>query len=243
MRQLEQIPSNERIGSLDMPLFVSFEGGEGVGKTTQATLLHDKLWGSGHRASLVHEPGTTPLGLYLREYLKSGQPLTKEAELLLFEASRVELVNQRITRDLQNGFHIVADRFEASTIAYQGYGRRISLSLIEDLNRFATHGLTPHITFLLDLDPEEGLRRVGNQQLMMDLDSGKGLDLPRLDVEGQRRFEEEPIIFHRRVRQGFHQLAAKDPGRWIVMDASQSEEQIAESVWKQVVNRIKSPVS
>ena len=226
-----------------MPLFVSFEGGEGVGKTTQATLLHDKLWGSGHRASLVHEPGTTPLGLYLREYLKSGQPLTKEAELLLFEASRVELVNQRIEKDLQNGFHIVADRFEASTIAYQGYGRRISLSLIEDLNRFATHGLTPDVTFLLDVDPAEGLRRVGNPQLMMDLDLEGGLDLPRMDVEGQRRFEEEPLLFHRRVRRGFHELAIKDPDRWIVVDANQSVAQIAELVWEQVANRLKLPVS
>jgi dTMP kinase len=226
-----------------MPLFVSFEGGEGVGKTTQATLLRDRLWNNGHRASLVHEPGTTPLGLYLREYLKSGQPLTKEAELLLFEASRVELVNQRIMIDLQNGFHIISDRFEASTIAYQGYGRRMSLSLIEDLNRFATHGVLPHITFLLDLDPAEGLRRVGNPQLMMDLDLGTGFDLPRLDIEGQRRYEEEPLIFHRRVREGFQQLAANDLDRWIVMDASQSEDQIAELVWEQVVNRLKSPVS
>ncbi len=223
------------------PLFVSFEGGEGSGKSTQTQLLHDKLWDAGMRATLVHEPGTTPLGEYLRTYLKSSQPLTSEAELLLFEAARAELVNQRIEPSLADGFQVIADRFEASTVAYQGYGRRLDPEVIAYLNQFATGGRTPDLTFLLDLEPSEGLRRVGSPQLSLGLEVGVQAALPREDVEGQRRFEEEALGFHRRVRRGFLELAGADEERWIIIDATMPEEKIARQVWERVSSKLKLP--
>ena len=223
------------------PLFISFEGGEGAGKSTQARLLHDRFWAEGMRATLVHEPGTTPLGEYLRTYLKSSQPLTKEAELLLFEAARAELVNQRIESSLKAGFHVIADRFEASTIAYQGYGRSLDLEVIGYLNQFATGGRAPELTFLLDLDPAEGLRRVGSPQLSLDLNSDCPGLLPREEVEGQRRFEEETLEFHRRVRRGFLAQAEADKARWVVIEANIPEERIAHEVWQRVSVQSKLP--
>ena len=223
------------------PLFVSFEGGEGSGKSTQTRLLHDKLWDAGMRATLVHEPGTTPLGEYLRTYLKSSQPLTSEAELLLFEAARAELVNQRIEPSLADGFQVIADRFEASTVAYQGYGRRLDPEVIAYLNQFATGGRTPDLTFLLDLEPSEGLRRVGSPQLSLGLEVGVQAALPREDVEGQRRFEEEALGFHRRVRRGFLELAGADEERWVIIDATMPEEKIACQVWERVSSKLKLP--
>ena len=221
------------------PLFVSFEGGEGSGKSTQTRLLHDNLWDAGMRATLVHEPGTTPLGEYLRTYLKSSQPLTSEAELLLFEAARAELVNQRIEPSLADGFQVIADRFEASTVAYQGYGRRLDPEVIAYLNQFATGGRTPDLTFLLDLEPAEGLRRVGSPQLSLGLEVGVQAALPREDVEGQRRFEEEALGFHRRVRRGFLELAGADEERWVIIDATMPEEKIARQVWERVSSKLK----
>ena len=223
------------------PLFVSFEGGEGSGKSTQTRLLHDKLWDAGMRATLVHEPGTTPLGEYLRTYLKSSQPLTSEAELLLFEAARAELVNQRIEPSLADGFQVIADRFEASTVAYQGYGRKLDPEVIAYLNQFATGGRTPDLTFLLDLEPAEGLRRVGSPQLSLGLEVGVQAALPREDVEGQRRFEEEALGFHRRVRRGFLELAGADEERWVIIDATIPEEKIARQVWERVSSKLKLP--
>ena len=223
------------------PLFVSFEGGEGSGKSTQTRLLHDKLWDAGMRATLVHEPGTTPLGEYLRTYLKSSQPLTSEAELLLFEAARAELVNQRIEPSLADGFQVIADRFEASTVAYQGYGRKLDPEVIAYLNQFATGGRTPDLTFLLDLEPTEGLRRVGSPQLSLGLEVGVQAALPREDVEGQRRFEEEALGFHRRVRRGFLELAGVDEERWVIIDATMPEEKIARQVWERVSSKLKLP--
>lgn len=221
------------------PIFVSFEGGEGAGKTTQAEILHKRLWNADIPAVLVHEPGSTSLGRHLRDYLKSKHPLSKEAELLLFEAARVELVAEKIKPSLDNGFSVVADRFEASSVAYQGYGRKIDLQVIHYLNSFVTKGLSPNITFLLDLDPAEGLRRVGNPQLALPLEPDNVPDIGRQDVEGHRRFEEQPLEFHRRVRNGFLALARDNPERWVVIDATLPAEGISQLVWGHVSKRLK----
>ena len=216
------------------PLFISFEGGEGAGKTTQSRLLCRRLREAGQCATLVHEPGSTPLGEYLRSYLKSSEPLTAEAELLLFEAARVELVTRTIEPGLLGGCHVIADRFEASTVAYQGYGRGLDLEVVERLNLFAAKGRAPDITFLLDLDPVEGLRRVGSRQLSLALASERSGFSPGEVPETQPRFEEETLEFHRRVRQGFQELANSNPGRWTTTDASMSTEQVAEQVWSRI---------
>ena len=215
-------------------LFISFEGGEGAGKTTQSRLLCRKLREAGQCATLVHEPGSTPLGEYLRSYLKSNNPLTAEAELLLFEAARVELVTRTIEPELLSGCHVIADRFEASTVAYQGYGRGLDLEVVDRLNRFATRARTPDITFLLDLDPAEGLRRVGSRQLSLALASKQSGFGPEDVPDTQPRFEEEAIEFHRRVRQGFMEQAHSNPARWTIIDASMSTGQVAAQVWDRI---------
>jgi dTMP kinase len=222
-------------------LFISIEGGEGTGKSTQAEILHRRLWSNDIQAALVHEPGTTSLGTYLRNYLKGKQPLSKEAELLLFEAARAQLVIEEIKTSLESGMTVIADRFEASSTAYQGYGRRIDLDVISRLNEFATQGINPHTTFLLDLDPAEGLRRVGNPQLSLQFELDEEKISPRLDIEGHRRFEDQPLNFHTRVRNGFLTLAREDPDRWIVLDATKSVEDISDEIWTHVLERLELP--
>ncbi len=211
-------------------MFIVFEGGEGAGKSTQAERLYRRLSEARGVALLVREPGTTPLGLHLRDYLKSGRPLTPESELLLFAAARAQLVADQIRPSLGQGTTVIADRFAGSTVAYQGRGRGIERRVIDYLNDYATGGLNPDITFLLDIDPEEGLHRVGKPQLQMALSPDDSADVGRADVEGHRRFEDQPLAFHNRVRRGYLDLAKDNPS-WHTLDARLPEEELAEQVW------------
>ena len=120
-------------------IFVCFEGVEGSGKTTQAQILQDRLNAENYKVVMVREPGTTPLGQHLRDYLKSSQPLSSKAELLLFAAARAELVGTTIKPNLDAGISIIADRFEASSMAYQGFGRKLSKKIINTLNNYVTN--------------------------------------------------------------------------------------------------------
>ena len=163
-------------------------------------------------ALLVREPGTTPLGLYLRDYLKSKQPLAPPSELLLFEAARAQLVADQIRPSLERGMTVIADRFAASTIAYQGYGRRIQREVIDYLNDYSTGGLKPDVTLLLDINPEEGLHRVGKPQLQLPLEPDSSADPSRADVEGHRRFEDQPPAFHNRGATGLPGIGEAQPG-------------------------------
>ena len=219
-------------------LFVAFEGCEGSGKSTQAERLYQRLLQLGEKAIVVHEPGSTQLGTYLRQYLKSKLPLTKEAELLLFEAARAQLVADELGPRLGEGYIVIADRFAASSVAYQGYGRRIDIEAVQRLNDFATAGLTPGLTILLDVGPSEGLRRVGEPQLRMALDPTEGAEVGRQDIEGHRRFEDEPLNFHTRVRDGYRQLAEADPEGWVTINAALTEDQVEELVWQAVAPRL-----
>ena len=215
---------------------IVLEGGEGSGKSTQAGILVRRMNAEGRRTTGTQEPGATPLGRYLRAYLKGQMPLTKKAELLLFEAARAELITSYIVPQLNAGTHIVCDRFAGSTIAYQGHGRNLPLDAIEWLNNFTTEGLTADLTLLLDLDPVEGMRRAGKPQLEMELggenkaeDKGPG----RADLEGHRRFEDQPLGFHQRVTKAYRQLAAKDSS-WTKIDGTLSEEAVSDAIWQQV---------
>lgn len=214
-------------------LFIVFEGGEGSGKSTQAERLYQRLSEERQPALLVREPGTTPLGLYLRDYLKSKQPLAPPSELLLFEAARAQLVADQIRPSLERGMTVIADRFAASTIAYQGYGRSIQREVIDYLNDYSTGGLKPGVTLLLDISPEEGLHRVGKPQLQLPLEPDSPADAGRADVEGHRRFEDQPLAFHNRVRRGYLELARCSPG-WQVFEARLSEDELAEQIWNAV---------
>ena len=214
-------------------LFIVFEGGEGSGKSTQADCLLQRLSEAGQQAVLVREPGTTTLGLYLREYLKSKRPLTLDSELLLFAAARAQLVAEEIAPTLRRGITVIADRYTGSTVAYQGFGRGIRRDVIDYLNDYVTGGLNPDITFLLDAEPAEGLERVGSPQLQMALTPEDNAELGRLEVAGQRRFEDQAMSFHNRVRRGYLELAESAPG-WQTLDARLSIDELAERIWDAV---------
>ena len=213
-------------------LFIVFEGCEGSGKSTQAELLQTALVESGRQAILVHEPGSTNLGRYLRTYLKSKQPLTKESELLLFEAARAQLVADEIRPVLANGLIVIADRFAASTLAYQGYGRGIDIGLISRLNDFATAGIGPDITFLLDIGrrmDSSGPRR-----------SCRWVFKRRKPIRGERTSRGiadsriNPWLSISASRQGYLKLVESDSEKWMIIDARLPRAEISKQVWQTV---------
>ncbi len=220
-------------GSVTKGLFIVFEGGEGSGKSTQAERLQHRLAEARHRAVLVREPGTTTLGLYLREYLKSKRPLIQESELLLFMAARAQLVAEEISPTLNKGITVIADRYAGSTVAYQGFGRGIDRDVIDYLNVYVTSGLAPDVTFLLDADPADGLKRVGSPQLRMALLPEETSDPGREDDAERRRFEDQSMTFHQRVRRGYLELARTTPG-WHTLDARLTIEELEEQIWQVV---------
>jgi len=189
--------------------FISFEGIEGTGKSTQAKLLQQGLLGLGYEVILTEEPGGTLISLRIREILLSVdhtnmKPLT---ELLLYNAARAQHIEEVILPALNRGAVVITDRFTDSTFAYQGYGRGIDLNLLESIDKIATNGLRPDITVLLDLDVETGLKR--NRR-----------------INKTDRLELEDVEFHKRVRKGYHELAAKEPERIKVLDASGGIEEL-----------------
>jgi len=199
-----------------MSLFITFEGGEGSGKSVQARALYRRLSKLSTPALLTHEPGGTPLGNRLGRWLKWSQdkgisPLT---ELLLFNACRAELVTRVIKPNLESGKVVICDRYADSTTAYQGYGRGLNLETVQAINHAATGGLKPHLTVLLDISVEEGLGRKRAQK--------------------QDRFEGEDIGFHQKVKEGYLKLAGGEPERWLVIDATQSKEKIAKIIWQRI---------
>jgi dTMP kinase len=220
-------------------LFISFEGGEGSGKSTQAEILVQRLEREGFSSTLVREPGTTPLGWYLRDWLKRekrrGETISPGAELFLFAAARAEFVAKVLKPALQGKRRVViADRYSDSTTAYQGYGRKLPLADISRINHLATQGKTPDLTLLLDCSPAEGLKRVGALQIRFPMDSSEGTDQKRMDREGTGRFEGESLTFHDRVRGGYLELARQEPDRWAVIDATESMDAISEAIWERV---------
>ena len=207
-----------------MRLFITFEGGEGCGKSTQARTLWRKLHQENVPAILTHEPGGTALGNEIRRLLKKrqGSHISPQAELFLFAASRVQLLAQIIRPALAEGRVVVCDRFAHSTLAYQGYGRGLDLTVIDTINNLATQNLKPDLTILLDTPPERGLAR---KHSLKD------------------RFELEDLSFHRRVREGYLKTAATDPDHWLVIDASLPKNKISKIVWEKVSQLLSSSSS
>jgi dTMP kinase len=197
-----------------MALFITFEGGEGCGKSVQSRALYNRLAQSAIPAVLTHEPGGTPLSKKIRGWLKRADnikisPLT---ELLLFNASRTQLLDEVIHPELKKGKVVICDRYTDSTIAYQSYGRGLDIDMVRAVNDIATQGLKPNLTVLLDISAEEGLARKKRRD----------------------RFEQEDIAFHHRVREGYLRLAKEEPQRWLTIDAAQSKAKIAEVIWQRV---------
>ena len=199
-----------------MSLFITFEGGEGSGKSVQAKALYRRLLKLAIPAILTHEPGGTPFGKRLGRWLKwaQGADIPPLVELMLFNASRAQLVVGVIQPGLKRGKVVISDRYADSTTAYQGYGRGLDLQMVRATNNTATQGLKPDLTILLDMSAEDGLARK----------AGRGKD----------RFEQEDLAFHQKVRQGYLKLAASEPKRWLVLDATQSKQKIAGIIWERV---------
>jgi dTMP kinase len=197
-----------------MSLFITFEGGEGCGKSTQARLLYRRLLKAAILVVLTYEPGGTPLGKKLGRWLKwhDDKEVTPLTELLLFNAARAESVTRIIMPNLELGKVVISDRYADSTTVYQGYGRGLDLEMVKKINQAATQGLKPDLTVLLDIPIEMGLARKKKPD----------------------RFEQEELAFHRRVRDGYLKLAAEEPLRWLVINATQNTEKMAETIWQKV---------
>lgn len=210
--------------AVDTGRFITFEGGEGSGKSTQAGILANRLARAGRQVLATREPGGSPAAEEIREALLSGKvwQFGPFAEALLFSVARGDHVENAIGEALLDGKWVVCDRFLDSTRAYQGATAGVPKSLINALERLTVGGLLPDITFVLDIDAEEGLQRAAER---------RGGGTPD-------RFESQELMLHERVRRAFLDIAEEEPDRCIVIDASQPEAMVAEDVWEVVLQRL-----
>lgn len=203
--------------------FITFEGPEGGGKTTQAKRLLARLAAEGIEAIYTREPGGTPTGEAIREILqydKAGEPLCDETEVFLFAASRAQLVRKVIIPALERGVHVVCDRFADSTTVYQGYGRGFDIEQMIAINNFAINGASPDITLLMDVEVAIGFDRLASRQREL--------------FQKSDRIEREERAFHERVRKGYLELAARWPDRFVKIDATRHVSEIEKDVWHHV---------
>jgi len=208
-------------------LFITFEGPEGSGKTLQSEALYQHLQRQGLPVLLTREPGGTSIGDQIRRVLLSPEnvDMLPETEVLLFSASRAQLVREVIRPALERGILVICDRFADSTLAYQGYGHGLDLAALRAITEFATGGLWPDLSIYLDLEVEEGLRR----------------KLAALGKRGEwNRLDQKELAFHERVRAGYHELAAAEPQRWLVLDATQPVAELQATIRAEVERRLAS---
>lgn len=202
---------------------LSFEGSEGCGKSTQIALLRARLEAAGRNVVMLREPGGTELGESIRHLLqhaKEGAAMTSETELLLFAASRAQLVREKIRPLLDAGTFVILDRFLDSTTVYQGIARGLPLESVRAINHFAIGGTLPQLTLVLDMDSATAWQRIHQ--------SGRELD----------RIESQPQSFFEKVRQGYLEVATSEPQRIQVIDAGASPEAVHEAVWERVSARL-----
>jgi dTMP kinase len=202
--------------------FISLEGGEASGKTTQIELLADRLKALGQQVLLTREPGGTPLGEAIRHLLKhdpSVRDMNSHSELLLFLASRAELVRRVINPALEEGKWVLSDRFLDSTTVYQGAGRRLPIEIVERINAFAVGSTAPGLTLVLDLAPEEASRRLIRRTT---------------PIGGFDRMEAQPPDFFERVREGYREVARAHPHRVKMITAGGTIDETAAAIWEKV---------
>ena len=207
-------------------LFITFEGMEGCGKSTQIHLLAEKLRQAGHETVVTRSPGGTPVAEKIREILKThtkGEDLLPETELLLFGACHAQMTKKLILPVLERGAFLLSDRFFDSTTAYQGYARGLDMDMVLRVNRFACGSLQPDLTLLLDIDPELGIER-SRRRASLETD----------------RFDSEKMKFHHDVRAAVLDLAAKNSGRFRIIDASQDVDQVHAQIMEAVHARLES---
>lgn len=208
--------------------FITFEGSEGCGKSTQVLRLAARLEQAGMRTLVTREPGGTAIGEKIRDLLQFAPEsfaMTPEAELLLFEASRSQLVRETIQPALAQGTVVISDRFFDSTTVYQGVARKLPPDIVETLNAFAIGGARPDVTFILDIDVETARARM----------------LRRVrPVAVTDRMEQEPIEFYERVCEGYRELVKREPDRFIVLDGRQTPDAIENEIWQALTSRLPS---
>jgi dTMP kinase len=203
-------------------LFITLEGPDGGGKSSQAQCLAEYLCAENIEVLLTREPGGSPIGDQIRNVIMELENTDMDArtEFLLFSASRAQHIAEVIRPNLENGLTVISDRFFDSSLAYQGYGQRLPLDTLKAITNFATSGLTPDLTLLLDLPVEEGLRR--------------------READGNwNRMDAYDIDFHRRVRRGYLKLAAETPERWVILNAEQSFDALQDEIRHAVMARLK----
>jgi dTMP kinase len=205
-------------------LFVTFEGPDGAGKSTQTSLVAELLQNAGYQVVMTREPGGTPLGERIRSVLlEPGEcAIVPRAEALLMSAARAQHVSDVIKPALDKGAIVLCDRFTDSTLAYQGAGRGLPIPELEQLQQFAVGSLSPDLTILLDISAKSGIRR--------RFDSGVPLN----------RLDQDDLAFHDRVREWYVQAAGDDPGRWVVFDATRDPDELAQLIAETIVSRINS---
>lgn len=208
-------------------MFITFEGLDFSGKSTQASLLVEKLRRRGYLVHFLREPGGTTISERIRTLLldRGHDEMTATTELLLFSASRAQLVAEVIRPALQRGEMVVCDRYCDSTTAYQGYGRGLNLDAVSTINRFATMGTMPALTFLLDIPLEEIERRK----------IAAGMAFDRMESAGR--------AFYERVRQGYRTLADAEPQRWLVLDGRRPVHELEQDIWAAVEQRLPTAVA
>lgn len=197
-------------------MFITFEGPDGSGKSTQIKLLAERLTALGQNVLLTREPGGTEISEQIRQVLHDlrNKAMQPRAEILLYSAARAQLVGEKIKPHLAAGGIVLSDRYADSTIAYQGYGHRLDLVTLRLITAFATDSLKPDLTLLFDLDAETGLRR-------------------RQHGSGEwNRLDDYALAFHQRVRAGYLELARAEPERWVILDATKSVDVLQAAVWK-----------
>jgi dTMP kinase len=210
-----------------MSLFITFEGPDGSGKSTQIKLLSEALSAAGHDVLTVREPGGTPISEQIRDVVHNlrNREMSDRAECLLYNAARAQLVDQLILPHLrQRGGIVLSDRYADSTLAYQGYGRGLDLSAVRSVIAFATRDLKPDVTFYLDLPVEEGIER-------------------RKRGGGEwNRLDDQAVEFHRRVRAGYVQMMREEPERWVRIDAARPVEEIQADIRAEVERKLGSAI-
>lgn len=204
-------------------MFITLEGPEGSGKTSQLPRLAEALRAAGHTVLTTREPGGTPIGDQIRKVLfdLDNKSMHPRSEILLFQASRAQLVEEVIQPALAAGEVVLCDRYADSTMAYQGYGHGVDLAQLAELVRFATGGLQPQLTLFLDISPQDGLRR--------------------RDADGNwNRLDDYDFEFHQRVYAGYQELIAAEPQRWAVVDATRTPDEVAAELERIALERLQS---
>ena len=204
-------------------MFITLEGPDGSGKSSQVPILAEAIRQAGYDLVVTREPGGTEIGDQVRQIIMDlkNTGMFPHTEILLFQASRAQLVREVIRPNLEAGKVVLCDRYADATLAYQGYGHETDLLELRRVVEYATGGLKPDLTLYLDIDVEKGLRR-----------KGKGEEWNRLDA-----YEVE---FHERARAGYHELIAQEPERWVVIDAGQSSKQVQEDLKRVVLERLRA---